>query len=124
MTFTKNIALTHASNSDDEPIDHGRRRFFGAAAALVAPGLPCWVGSAYGQTSSNRSFGPMKQVKAGAVNVGYAEIGPGDGSVAILLHGWPYDIHAFLDVAPVLAQAGLSRHRAVSARVWDDAVPV
>src|SRR5207248_3853115 len=41
-----------------------------------------------------------------ALSVGYAETGPGDGPVAILLHGWPYDIHAFLDVAPVLAKAG------------------
>ncbi len=105
IASAKGIALSHADNGD-EHVDHGRRRLFGAAAALVAPGLPGWVGSAYAQTSSTGSFGPLKQVNAGVLNVGYAEAGPGDGSVAILLHGWPYDIHAFLDVAPVLAQAG------------------
>ncbi len=40
------------------------------------------------------------------LNVGYAEAGPATGPVAILLHGWPYDIHSFVDVAPILAQAG------------------
>ena len=104
MTSAKNIALLHARNSDRH-IDHGRRRLFGAAAALVAASVP-WVGSACAQIFLTRSFGPLKQVNAGVLNVGYAEVGPADGSVAILLHGWPYDIHAFLDVAPVLAQAG------------------
>jgi pimeloyl-ACP methyl ester carboxylesterase len=105
MGSTNGTALLHTNNRD-EHIDYGRRRLFGAAAALVAPGRPGWVGSAYAQTSSSRSFGPLKRVNAGVLNVEYAEIGAGDGSVAILLHGWPYDIHAFLDVAPVLAQAG------------------
>jgi pimeloyl-ACP methyl ester carboxylesterase len=55
---------------------------------------------------TNTSFGPLKQVKAGVLNVGYAEVGPADGPVVILLHGWPYDIHSFVDVAPILASAG------------------
>ena len=55
---------------------------------------------------ANTSFGPLKQINAGVLNVGYAEAGPADGPVVILLHGWPYDIHAFVDVAPVLASAG------------------
>ena len=55
---------------------------------------------------TNTSFGPLKQIDAGLLNVGYAEIGPAKGPVAILLHGWPYDIHSFVDVAPMLAQAG------------------
>src|SRR5258708_17625475 len=52
------------------------------------------------------SFGVLKQVDAGVLSVGYAEAGPGDGPAVILLHGWPYDIHSFADVAPLLASAG------------------
>ena len=48
----------------------------------------------------------MKQIDAGVLNVGYAEDGPSDGPVVILLHGWPYDIHSYVDVAPLLAQEG------------------
>jgi pimeloyl-ACP methyl ester carboxylesterase len=55
---------------------------------------------------SHTSFGPLKQIDAGLLNVGYAEAGPADGAPVILLHGWPYDICAFVDVAPLLAQAG------------------
>src|SRR5437870_4462230 len=52
------------------------------------------------------SFGPLKQVEAGLLDVGYAEAGPAGGPPAVLLHGWPYDIHSFVDVAPSLAAAG------------------
>ena len=55
---------------------------------------------------TNTSFGPLKQIDAGVLNVGYAEAGPADGPAVILLHGWPYDIHSFVDVAPLLASAG------------------
>ena len=55
---------------------------------------------------TNTSFGALKQIDAGVLNVGYAEAGPADGRVVILLHGWPYDIHSFVDVAPLLAVAG------------------
>ena len=48
----------------------------------------------------------MKQIDTGALNVGYAEDGPTDGPAVILLHGWPYDIHSYVDAAPVLAAAG------------------
>ena len=48
----------------------------------------------------------MKQIDAGVLNVGYAEAGPTDGRAVILLHGWPYDIHSYVDVAPLLASAG------------------
>jgi pimeloyl-ACP methyl ester carboxylesterase len=58
------------------------------------------------KVGSNTSFGPLKQIDAGALNIGYAEAGPADGPVVLLLHGWPYDIHAFVDVAPMLASAG------------------
>ena len=52
------------------------------------------------------SFGPLKQIEAGPLNVGYAEAGPAAGPPIILLHGWPYDIHTYVDVAPLLAGAG------------------
>ena len=55
---------------------------------------------------ASTSFGPLKQIDAGVLNVGYAEAGPADGPPVILLHGWPYDIHSFVDVAPLLAAAG------------------
>ena len=48
----------------------------------------------------------IKQIDAGVLNIGYAEDGPTDGPAVILLHGWPYDILSFLDVAPLLAEAG------------------
>ena len=52
------------------------------------------------------SFASLRQIEAGALNVGYAEAGPADGAVVLLLHGWPYDIHTYVDVAPLLASAG------------------
>jgi predicted dienelactone hydrolase len=55
---------------------------------------------------TNTSFGPLKQIDAGVLNIGYAEAGPANGPVVILLHGWPYDIRSFTDVAPALASAG------------------
>ena len=55
---------------------------------------------------SDASFGTLKQIDAGLLNVGYAEIGPADGRAVILLHGWPYDIYSFAEVAPRLATAG------------------
>jgi pimeloyl-ACP methyl ester carboxylesterase len=100
-----------------EHINHDRRRFFGAAAMGIAGAQLLLSGSAHAQTvkpdgvpaikpGTNTSFGPLKQVDAGLLNVGYAEAGPAGGPVVILLHGWPYDIYAFVDVAPLLAQAG------------------
>ena len=55
---------------------------------------------------SDSAFAAPKQIDAGVLNVGYAEAGPADGPPVILLHGWPYDIHSFVDVAPILASAG------------------
>ena len=55
---------------------------------------------------TNTSFGQLQQIDAGVLNVGYAEAGPSDGPAVILLHGWPYDIHSYVDVAPRLSQAG------------------
>jgi pimeloyl-ACP methyl ester carboxylesterase len=99
-----------------EKIDRYRRRFFGTAAATFAAAKLGMIGSADAQTKSkelpaikpgtNPSFGPLKQIDADLLNVGYAEAGPANGPVVILLHGWPYDIHSFTDVAPILASAG------------------
>ncbi len=55
---------------------------------------------------TNTTFGSLKQIDVGDLNVGYVEVGPSDGTAVMLLHGWPYDIHSFADVAPRLAQAG------------------
>jgi pimeloyl-ACP methyl ester carboxylesterase len=57
-------------------------------------------------TNHHPAFGPLSQVDAGLLRVGYADIGPADGRVAVLLHGWPYDIHSYVDVVPLLASAG------------------
>jgi len=54
----------------------------------------------------NTSFAPLKQIDAGLLNVGYAEAGPANGPAVVLLQGWPYDIHSYVDVAPLLASAG------------------
>ena len=58
------------------------------------------------RNGTSPSFGALKQIDAGLLNVGYAEDGKSDGPAVVLLHGWPYDIHSFVDVAPLLAQAG------------------
>jgi pimeloyl-ACP methyl ester carboxylesterase len=96
-----------------DPID--RRRFMGAAAMTVAATEFGLNVTAEAQTTAqsnsvkaggNTSFASLKQINAGLLNVGYAEAGPADGKPVILLHGWPYDIHAFVDVAPILASAG------------------
>lgn len=55
---------------------------------------------------TNTSFAAIKQIDAGVLNIGYAEAGASDAPVVILLHGWPYDIHTYVDVAPLLAKAG------------------
>jgi pimeloyl-ACP methyl ester carboxylesterase len=57
-------------------------------------------------TNHHPAVGPLSQVDAGLLNVGYADIGLANGRVAVLLHGWPYDIHSYLEVAPMLAAAG------------------
>ena len=102
-----------------EDIDHHRRRFFRTAALSIAAAQFGMIGSAYAQPGkaksaqlpaikpgTNTSFASLKQIDAGVLNVGYAEAGPADGPVVVLLHGWPYDIHSFVDVAPLLASAG------------------
>ena len=57
-------------------------------------------------TNHHTAVGPLSQVDAGLLNVGYADLGPADGRAVVLLHGWPYDIHSYVDVVPLLASAG------------------
>jgi pimeloyl-ACP methyl ester carboxylesterase len=109
---------------DFEPgeVDQRRRCLFGATAGLIAAAQLGMLMPAKAQSAKSRpqlppikagthtSFGPLKQVDAGVLNVGYADLGPRDGAAVILLHGWPYDIHSFVDVAPALASAG---HRVI-----------
>src|SRR5256886_17550468 len=58
------------------------------------------------RNGTSTSFSALKQIDTGLLNVGYAEAGKSDGPAVVLLHGWPYDNHSFVDVAPRLAQAG------------------
>ena len=88
-----------------------RRRLFGAAAAMIAAAKFGVIEPAGAQATGAKqpdapSFGPLKQIDAGALNIGYAESGPASGPPVLLLHGWPYDIHSFVEVAPTLASAG------------------
>ena len=102
-----------------EDIDQHRRRFFGTAAMTVAAVQLGMIGAADAQAGktkptqlpaikpgTNTAFAALRQTDAGLLNVGYAEAGPADGYPVILLHGWPYDIHSYADVAPLLASAG------------------
>jgi pimeloyl-ACP methyl ester carboxylesterase len=101
-----------------EHINHSRRRFLSSAAMTIASSELGLIGSADAwsrwkspadpsaiKQRTNTSFSPLKQIDAGVLNVGYAEAGPANGPAVILLHGWPYDIHSFADVAPILAAA-------------------
>jgi len=102
-----------------ERINCARRRFLGAAAVTMATAQLSLSGTAEAQPdttgpadaprvrpATHTAFAALKQIDAGVLNIGYAEAGPGDGPAVILLHGWPYDIHSFVDVAPMLASAG------------------
>jgi pimeloyl-ACP methyl ester carboxylesterase len=96
-------------------IDRARRRFLGTAAmTLAAPFIASDAGTASSRPdragriagAPAPSFDAIKQIDAGVLNVGYADVGPRDGRAVVLLHGWPYDIHSYVDVAPLLASAG------------------
>jgi pimeloyl-ACP methyl ester carboxylesterase len=102
-----------------EDISCDRRRFLGTTAMTMAAAQFGILGAAQAQSSTtppaalptmkpgtHTSFGPLKQIEAGVLHVGYAEAGPAEGPAVILLHGWPYDIYSYVDVAPVLATAG------------------
>ena len=122
MTATnpRHIGAAWSANETIEEIDPHRRRFCGTAAMTLAAtqfGIFASARAASAQTDSatpagttkkgaNKSFSPLKQIDAGLLNVGYAEAGPANGREVILLHGWPYDIYSFVDVAPILASKG------------------
>ena len=102
-----------------EEINRDRRGFLGSAAVTLAAAPFMLSGSASAESGkakpaamhaikpgTNTSFAHIKQIDAGLLNVGYAEAGPADGPAVLLLHGWPYDIYSFVDVAPMLASAG------------------
>ena len=100
-----------------EAINHDRRRFFGAAAMAIAATQVgtttlAQVDATKPRTllvvkpGTNVSFASLRQIDAGPLNVGFAEAGPIDGPPVLLLHGWPYDIHTYVDVTPLLASAG------------------
>jgi pimeloyl-ACP methyl ester carboxylesterase len=84
-----------------EIINHQRRRLVAATAMAIAAAQ---VGRV--RAAAPNEFASLKQIDAGVLNVGYAEAGPANGTPVILLHGWPYDIHTYVDVAPLLAAAG------------------
>ncbi len=91
-----------------DEIDQTRRRLLGVAAASFAAAELTLIGTARAAApaGTSKSFAPLKQIKAGLLDVGYAEAGPADGPPVILLHGWPYDIYSYVDVAPLLAAKG------------------
>ncbi|HLK64204.1 MAG TPA: alpha/beta hydrolase [Bryobacteraceae bacterium] len=101
-----------------EAITQNRRRFLSqAATAFAGANLAAIAASAQTgnrpshslprvEPGTNTSFSSVKQIDAGLLNVGYAEAGPASGPAVILLHGWPYDIHSYVDVVPLLASAG------------------
>lgn len=78
----------------------------GALAATNAQASNATPVAATAPTTADTPFGPLKQVNAGLLSVAYAETGPANGPVVILLHGWPYDIHSYDEVAPLLAAKG------------------
>ncbi len=103
-----------------EKLKLDRRRFLNASAISLAAGPLFMAGLADAKPDelkpagaatpvalgANNSFDTIKQINAGVLNIGYAEAGPAGGSPVILLHGWPYDIYSFVDVAPLLAAKG------------------
>lgn len=103
----RSIPFCHAQISRRDVLVNGAR----IAAAAALPPLSFFSTSSKGRISgiirgANVSFASLKQIDAGVLNVGYAEEGPAGGPAVLLLHGWPYDIYSYVDVAPALASAG------------------
>ena len=97
------------------PINFDRRRFLVHASSMAAAAqlglMGCsterpHTGPAAAKFGANMTFDSIKQIDAGILNVGYAEAGPDDGTPVVLLHGWPYDIHSYVNVAPLLVTEG------------------
>jgi pimeloyl-ACP methyl ester carboxylesterase len=103
-------------NGVEDKINGDRRRFLGTAAMTLAAVPFGAIDAATASTDpktaaplvgvATGSFGALKQIDAGVLNIGYVDVGPSTGRAVILLHGWPYDIHSYVDVAPLLASAG------------------
>jgi pimeloyl-ACP methyl ester carboxylesterase len=120
VLYTTNQSITGDSSVNttnlSQAIHQNRRGFLRntAFAMAVAPLVPAAFAGPQSSKSSippirpgtNTSFGTIRQINAGVLNVGYAETGPANGPAVVLLHGWPYDIHSFVDVAPLLASSG------------------
>ncbi|THA76050.1 alpha/beta hydrolase [Streptomyces sp. A0642] len=102
-TFSKAVGLgtgaaaVSLSGLGGEAFASNASRTAGTAQAPTVPAIT---------PGTHTGFSKLKQVKAGLLDVGYAEAGPAHGPVVMLLHGWPYDIHSFVDVAPLLADQG------------------
>jgi pimeloyl-ACP methyl ester carboxylesterase len=105
------------TSSEPGGLNCDRRRFLaaaGAAALAVGASQLGMTGSAIAQAGGPRAaglsastpFGPVKQIKAGVLDVGYVEAGSAGGRPVILMHGFPYDIHSYVEVAPLLAAKG------------------
>jgi len=118
-TSSKATPLVASASSGPGAITPDRRWFLSSAALTIAALELGMVRAAHPQSTKTNaavvpsikpgtytSLGALKQIDAGVLNIGYAEAGPTEGSPVILLHGWPYDIHSFVDVAPALAAAG------------------
>jgi pimeloyl-ACP methyl ester carboxylesterase len=90
--------------------DLRRRRLLGVAAMTIVAAQLGRSGQADAEATTgpgrNAAFAPLKQVSAGALSVGYVDAGAPNGPAVILLHGWPYDIHSYVEVVPLLAAAG------------------
>lgn len=86
------------------------RRGFSKVALAATVGITtlgaCSNGASVDTTRPRTQFPPLQQIDAGLLNVGYVDEGPPDGQPVILLHGWPYDIHSYLDVVPLLTAKG------------------
>lgn len=82
-----------------------RRRFLGRSAMTIAASQ-LGIGFAAKAQPGTAGFPALKQINAGPLNVSYVDVGPPDGPPVLLLHGWPYDIHAFVEVAPILVAQG------------------
>lgn len=87
-------------------VDRTRRDLLGAGVLGMALAPLAGVSPVRAEPTALRTFASMKRVDAGELEVAYAEEGPAHGKPVLLLHGWPYDIHSFVDVAPLLAEAG------------------